>query len=150
VRSSGRLHSTARPLRNDVGNTAGQGRPASANDYGSWRLFLINKTMGAIRQLSPALAGEAQSLGNPTVSFVTLPPPTPGVAGAPALVFTCFIFGANNGATRTGGTHLRLSSPVTEKNLCVSYPTYRVGAGRYSRSGNTEERPYAIQAEICR
>ena len=118
MRSSGRLHSTARPLRNDVGNTAGQGRPASANDYGSWRLFLINKTMGAIRQLSPALAGEAQSLGNPTVSFVTLPPPTPGVAGAPALVFTCFVFGANNGATRTGGTHLRLSSPVTKKSLC--------------------------------
>ena len=87
----------------DVGNTAGQGRPASANDYGSWRLFLINKTMGAIRQLSPALAGEAQSLGNPTVSFVTLPPPTPGVAGAPALVFTCFVFGANNGTPPPGG-----------------------------------------------
>jgi hypothetical protein len=57
----------------------------------------------AIQQLSPAFAGGAQSLGNPTVSFVTLPPPTPGVASAPALVFTCFVFGENNGATSPGG-----------------------------------------------
>jgi hypothetical protein len=80
-----------------------QVHPASANDYGSWRLFLINKTVSAIQQLSPVLAGGAQSLGNPTVSFVTLPPPTPGAAGGPALVFTCFVFGANNGATPPGG-----------------------------------------------
>jgi hypothetical protein len=80
-----------------------QVHPSSANDYGSWRLFLINRTTGAIQQLSPALAGGAQSLGNPTVSFVTLPPPTPGVAGAPALVFTCFVFGENNGTTSPGG-----------------------------------------------
>jgi hypothetical protein len=80
-----------------------QVHPASANDYGSWRLFLIDRTASAIQQLSPALAGGAQSLGNPTVSFVTLPPLTPGVAGAPALVFTCFVFGANNGTTPPGG-----------------------------------------------
>jgi hypothetical protein len=80
-----------------------QVHPASANDYGSWRLFLINRTTSAIQQLSPALAGGAQSPGNPTVSFVTLPPPTPGATGAPALVFTCFVFGANNGTTPTGG-----------------------------------------------
>jgi hypothetical protein len=43
------------------------------------------------------LAGGAQSLGNPTVSFVTLP------TGIPALVFTCFVFGANNGTTPLGG-----------------------------------------------
>jgi hypothetical protein len=77
--------------------------PASANDYGSWRLFLINRTTSAIQQLSPALAGGAQSLGNPTVSFVKLPPPTPGATGTPALVFTCFVFGANNGTTPPGG-----------------------------------------------
>jgi hypothetical protein len=70
---------------------------ASANDYGSWRLFLINRTTSAIQQLSPQLRGGAQSLGNPTVSFVTLP------NGAPALVFTCFIFGTNNGTTPPGG-----------------------------------------------
>jgi hypothetical protein len=75
-----------------------QAGPAG-NDYGSWRLFLINKTAGTIQKLSPVLAGGAQSLGNPTVSFVTLPPPS----GAPALVFTCFIFGANNGTTPPGG-----------------------------------------------
>lgn len=80
-----------------------QVHPASANDYGSWRLFLINRTTGAIQQLSPVLAGGAQSLGNPTVSFVTLPPPTLGAAGAPALVFTCFVFGAHNDATPPGG-----------------------------------------------
>jgi hypothetical protein len=67
------------------------------NDFGSWRLFLINKTAGSIQQLSPVLAGGAQSLGNPTVSFVTLP------SGVPALVFTCFIFGTNNGTTPPGG-----------------------------------------------
>jgi hypothetical protein len=77
--------------------------PASADDYGSWRLFLIDRTTSAIRQLNPVLAGGAQSLGNPTVSFVTLPPPTPGAAGAPALVFTCFVFGARNGTTPAGG-----------------------------------------------
>ena len=80
-----------------------QVHPASANDYGSWRLFLIDRTTSAIQQLSPALAGGAKSLGNPTVSFVTLPPPTPGATGAPALVFTCFVFGANNGTTPPGG-----------------------------------------------
>lgn len=69
----------------------------AGNDYGSWRLFLINKTAGTIEKLSPALAGGAQSLGNPTVSFVTLP------SGFPALVFTCFIFSANNGTTPPGG-----------------------------------------------
>ncbi len=79
-----------------------QVHPASANDYGSWRLFLINRTTNAIQQLSPALAGGAQSLGNPTVSFVALPTSTPGAAGRPALVFTCFVFGANNGTTPPG------------------------------------------------
>jgi hypothetical protein len=77
--------------------------PTSANDYGSWRLFLIDRTTSDIRQPSPALAGGAQSLGNPTVSFVTLPSPTPGVVGSPALVFTCFVFGARNGTTPPGG-----------------------------------------------
>lgn len=69
------------------------------NDYGRWRLFLIDKTTNSIRRLSPKLAGGALSLGNPTVSFVTLPPPS----GAPALVFTCFVFGTNNGTTPPGG-----------------------------------------------
>jgi len=69
----------------------------AGNDFGSWRLFLINKTAGTIQKLSPALAGRAQSLGNPTVSFLRLP------SGVHALVFTCFIFGANNGTTPPGG-----------------------------------------------
>src|SRR5262245_29554984 len=63
----------------------------------SWRLFLINRTTGAIKQLNPKLVGGAPSAGNPTVSFLTLP------SGVPALVFTCFIFGTNNGATLPGG-----------------------------------------------
>jgi hypothetical protein len=71
--------------------------PASSNDYGSWRLFLVNKTASTVQKLSPVLSGGAQSLGNPTVSFVTLP------TGGPALVFTCFVFGANNGTTPPGG-----------------------------------------------
>lgn len=73
-----------------------QVNPASANDYGSWRLFLIDRRTSAIQRLSPQLVGGAQSLGNPTVSFVTLP------NGAPALVFTCFVFGANSGTTPPG------------------------------------------------
>lgn len=44
-----------------------QVHPASANEYGSWQLFLINRTASAIQQLSPVLAGGGQSLGNPTV-----------------------------------------------------------------------------------
>ncbi len=71
--------------------------PTSSSDYGSWRLFLINKTANTVQKLSPVLAGGAQSLGNPTVSFVTLP------TGVPALVFTCFVFGTNNYATPLGG-----------------------------------------------
>ncbi len=69
----------------------------AGNDYGSWRLFLINKTAGTIQKLGPVLAGGAQSLGNPKISFVTLP------SRVPALVFTCFIFGVNNGTTLPGG-----------------------------------------------
>ena len=71
--------------------------PTSGSDYGSWRLFLVNRTGGIIQKLSPNLAGGARSLGNPTVSFVTLPD------GKAALVFTCFVFGQNNGATLPGG-----------------------------------------------
>ncbi len=71
--------------------------PASSSDYGSWRLFLVNQTASTVQKLSPVLSGGAQSLGNPTVSFVTLP------TGRPALVFTCFVFGANNGTTPPGG-----------------------------------------------
>ncbi len=71
--------------------------PTSSSDYGSWRLFLVNQTASTVQKLSPALSGGAQSLGNPTVSFVTLP------TGRPALVFTCFVFGANNGTTPPGG-----------------------------------------------
>ena len=74
-----------------------QVNPASSNDYGSWRLFLVDRTTSAIQQLSPVLSGGARSLGNPTVSFVTLP------NGVPALVFTCFIFSADNGTTPPGG-----------------------------------------------
>ncbi|MBV8095938.1 MAG: hypothetical protein JO110_22450 [Acetobacteraceae bacterium] len=74
-----------------------QVNPTSGNDFGSWRLFLIDRTKSVIQKLSPVLKGGAQSLGNPTVSFVTLP------NGAPALVFTCFIFGTNNGMTPPGG-----------------------------------------------
>ena len=71
--------------------------PTSSSDYGSWRLFLVNKTQNTVQKLSPVLSGGAQSLGNPTVSFVTLP------TGVPALVFTCFVFGTNNGTTPLGG-----------------------------------------------
>jgi len=74
-----------------------QVNPTSLNDYGSWRLFLIDRTKSIIQKLSPMLDGGAQSLGNPTVSFLTLP------NGAPALVFTFFIFGTNNGTTLPGG-----------------------------------------------
>jgi hypothetical protein len=71
--------------------------PTSRNDYGSWRLFLVNRTAGTVQKLRPMLVGGAQSLGNPSVSFVTLPD------GKPALVFTCFVFGQNNGTTLPGG-----------------------------------------------
>jgi hypothetical protein len=73
-----------------------QVNPTSGSDYGSWRLFLVNKTANTVQKLSPALAGGAQLLGNPTASFVTLP------TGIPALVFTCFVFGAHNGTTPPG------------------------------------------------
>jgi hypothetical protein len=74
-----------------------QVNPTSINDFGSWRLFLVNRTQGMIRRLSPRLVGGAKSLGNPTASFVTLPD------GAPALIFTCVVFGQNHGTTPSGG-----------------------------------------------
>jgi hypothetical protein len=74
-----------------------QVNPTSSADNGSWRLFLINLNALTIQQLRPQLVGGAQSLGNPTISFVTLP------NGAPALIFTCFVFGQDNGSTPNGG-----------------------------------------------
>lgn len=74
-----------------------QVNPTSGDDYSSWRLFLVNRTAGTARRLSPLLVGGAQSLGNPTISFVTLP------VGKWALVFTCFVFSVNNGTTLPGG-----------------------------------------------
>ena len=71
--------------------------PSSGDTFGSWRLFLVNKTAGAVQKLSPALAGGALSLGNPTLTFVTLP------NGTPALVFTCYIFAENDNSTLPGG-----------------------------------------------
>jgi hypothetical protein len=69
----------------------------AGNYYDTWRLFLVNKTANTAQQLSPALAGGAKSLGNPTLTFVTLP------NGKSALVFTYFIFSVNNGTTPPGG-----------------------------------------------
>jgi hypothetical protein len=77
--------------------------PTSGSDYGSWRLFLVNKTQNTVQKLSPVLSGGAQSLGNPTVSFVNLPPASPGATPVPVMVFTCFVFGTNNGTTPLGG-----------------------------------------------
>jgi hypothetical protein len=74
-----------------------QVNPSSGGDFGSWRLFLVNHTAGTARQLHPALQGGARSLGNPSVSFLKLPD------GAPALVFTCFVFSENSGSTPAGG-----------------------------------------------
>ena len=86
----------------EVGSTVyevleAQVNPTSGNDYGSWRLFLVNRTAETIEKLSPQLVGGAQSLGNPTVSFVTLSD------GGPALIFTCVVFGQNRGSTPAGG-----------------------------------------------
>jgi hypothetical protein len=79
-----------------------QVNPASRNDFGSWRLFLVDRSDGTIEQLHPALVGGAKSLGNPTVSFVTLPKDRPE-GGEPALIFTAFVFGENAGSTPPGG-----------------------------------------------
>ena len=61
------------------------------------RLLTANQTAGTVQQLRPALAGGARSLGNPTLTFVTLP------NGTPALVFTCFVFSENANSTPPGG-----------------------------------------------
>ena len=61
----------------------------AGNYYDTWRLFLVSKTTNTAQQLNPVLAGGAKSLGNPTLTFVTLP------NGKPALVFTYFIFSVN-------------------------------------------------------
>jgi hypothetical protein len=71
--------------------------PSSGDTFGSWRLFLVNKTAGTVQQLSPALVGGALSLGNPTLTFITLP------NGTPALVFTCYVFAENDNSTLPGG-----------------------------------------------
>jgi hypothetical protein len=71
--------------------------PSSGDTFGSWRLFLVNKTAGTVQELSPILSGGALSLGNPTLTFVTLPNATP------ALVFTCYVFSENANSTLPGG-----------------------------------------------
>jgi hypothetical protein len=71
--------------------------PSSGDTFGSWRLFLVNETSGTVQKLSPVLSGGALSLGNPTLTFVTLP------NGTPALVFTCFVFAENANSTPPGG-----------------------------------------------
>ena len=63
-----------------------QVNPTSSSDYGSWRLFLVNKTANTAQKLSPAFAGGAQSLGNPTVSFLTLPTGVPAPESAAVTV----------------------------------------------------------------
>ena len=71
--------------------------PWWGNAFGSWRLFLVNKTAGTVQKLRPVLSGGALSLGNPTLTFVTLP------NGTPALVFTCYVFSENANSTLPGG-----------------------------------------------
>jgi hypothetical protein len=71
--------------------------PKSGDAFGSWRLFLVDKTHGAVQMLNPQLSGGAQSLGNPTLTFVMLS------NGMPALVFTCFVFSEEANATPPGG-----------------------------------------------
>ncbi len=84
-----------------VGSTAYKLVEAQVNPtgdgFGSWRLFLVNETAKTAVMLNPMLSGGAQSLGNPTLTFIT-----PG-NGVPALVFTCYVFGENSGGTPPGG-----------------------------------------------
>jgi hypothetical protein len=73
-----------------------QTRPPS-DAYDDWRLFLVNRTARTAQELHPTLAGGAQSVGGPTVSFLTLPD------GTPALALTQYVFSPGNGTTRPGG-----------------------------------------------
>jgi hypothetical protein len=73
-----------------------QNQPPS-NAYGDWRLFLVNRTARTAQALQPTLVGGAQSLGAPTISFLTLP------GDQPALALTEFVFSPGNGTTPRGG-----------------------------------------------
>jgi peptidoglycan hydrolase-like protein with peptidoglycan-binding domain len=78
---------------------ANPNEPSSTNGWDKWRLFLINKNTNEIRQLTPAIPGGAYSIGNPSVSFVTLP------NGGNALILTAFIF-SQGAASSAAGEHL--------------------------------------------
>jgi hypothetical protein len=85
----------------------------AGNCYDTWRLFLVNKTTDTAQQLNPMLAGGAKSLGNPTLTFVTLP------NGKPALVFRYFIFWRKQRNHASRRTYLRLSIPVISSTCAL-------------------------------
>ncbi len=79
-----------------------EGRPSNGAGWDAWRIFLVNKCSGHITKLAPALAGGARSIGNPRISFLTLP------NGKEAIAMTYFVFAEGAGATPPG-THLQVS-----------------------------------------
>lgn len=79
-----------------------EGRPSNSAGWDTWRVFLVNKCTGHITKLAPMLAGGARSIGNPRISFISLP------NGKDAIATTYFVFSEGAGTTPPG-PHLQIS-----------------------------------------
>jgi hypothetical protein len=72
-----------------------EARTSMADGFGAWRLFLVDPE-ARITPLSPKIPGGAHAIGNPNVSYLTLPD------GRPALYFGFFVFSEEAGSTPPG------------------------------------------------
>jgi hypothetical protein len=79
-----------------------EARPSNKASWDTWRIFLVNRCTGRIVKLAPALSGGARSIGNPRISFITLP------TGEAAIATSYFIFSEGAGTT-PAGSHLQIS-----------------------------------------
>lgn len=71
------------------------------NDWSTWRLYLVQENSQRVVQLQIQTPAGSQAMGNPKISFITLP------NGQAALVGTTFIFSEQpTGSAPDAGTHL--------------------------------------------
>jgi len=83
-----------------------EARPHQTAGWDKWRIFLVNACTGRITPLAPKLIGGAASVGNPRLSFITLPDGRPGFA------FSVYLFAEGAKATPPGSHFYVAPLPV--------------------------------------
>lgn len=93
----------------------------TADDWGSWRVWLRDRGDDSVSQLAMRTHGGSASFGNPMVTRLTLPD------GRPGLVVTCFIFGPGSAPGELG--ELVFFKPMSANDPSADEPSATIPGG---------------------